>query len=227
MAEPWAVQFYNGKSWRSLRGRLIAERNYICEECGGNFVFEPSRLVGHHKIELTPENITDVNIALNPDNIKIVCKECHDKEHKRFAYSDNRQRNVYLVYGAPCSGKSTWINQMMERGDLRIDLDAIFECLSGCTLYDHPKALNRLAFSVRDLLLDQVRMRAGKWQAAFVVGGYPRKMQREQLAIRLGAELVYIETTREEAKARAMISRGSFGQEWCGYIDKWFNAFEP
>lgn len=226
MAEPWAARFYNGKAWRALRGRLIAERNYICEECGGNFALEPSRLVGHHKKELTPENITDINISLNPANIKIICKECHDKEHERFAYGGGR-RTVYLVYGAPCSGKSSWINQMMERGDLRIDLDEIFECLSGCMLYDHPKNLNRQAFAVRDLLLDQVYMRAGSWQTVFVAGGYPRKMQREQLAAKLGAELVYIETTPEEAKARAMQSRGTMGQEWCGYIDKWFREFEP
>ena len=226
MAEPWAAQFYNSHAWRSLRGRLIVERNYTCEECGGNFAFEPSKLIGHHKKPLTPENITDANITLNPENIKIVCKDCHDKEHDRFAYGGKR-RSVYLIYGAPCAGKSSWINQMMERGDLRIDLDHIFECISGCTLYDHPKGLNRQAFAIRDLLIDQVYMRAGGFNSVFLVGGYPRKMQREQIAARLGAELVYIETTPEEAKARAMVSRGIFGQEWCGYIDKWFREFEP
>ena len=185
----------------------------------------PARLIGHHKIQLDPQNILDVNIALNPQNIEIICKECHDEEHKRYRYGGTH--NVYLVYGAPCSGKSTWVNQTAERGDLLMDLDAIYCAISGCAMHDHPNNLNKTAYAVRDTILEQVRMRAGAWHDAYIMGGYPRKLQRESLAQRLGAELVYIEATPEEARARAMASRGALAVEWCGYIDKWFREYDP
>lgn len=35
----------------------------------------------HHKVLLTPMNITDPNVSLNPDNLYYVCKDCHEKEH--------------------------------------------------------------------------------------------------------------------------------------------------
>ena len=34
----------------------------------------------HHKIELTPENINDVNITLGINNLKYDCHICHQKE---------------------------------------------------------------------------------------------------------------------------------------------------
>ena len=33
----------------------------------------------HHVIELTPENINDISIALNPDNLISLCHDCHTK----------------------------------------------------------------------------------------------------------------------------------------------------
>lgn len=223
MAEPWAAKFYNSQSWKFLRGKLIVAANYSCQKCGKSFVLNPSRLVGHHKIPLTPENVNDVNIALNPQNVEIICKECHDAEHKRYRYSGSH--NVFLVYGPPCAGKSTWVNQTAERGDVLMDMDAIFFAISGCSMHDHPNNLNKTAYAVRDTILEQIRMRAGNWHDAYVMGGYPRKLQRESLAQRLGAELVYIEATPEEAKARAVASRGALADEWCGYIDKWFREY--
>lgn len=33
----------------------------------------------HHVIELTPDNINDISIALNPDNLISLCHDCHTK----------------------------------------------------------------------------------------------------------------------------------------------------
>ena len=43
-------------------------------------IINPGEIV-HHKIELTPENINDPDIALSFGNLKLVCRECHAKEH--------------------------------------------------------------------------------------------------------------------------------------------------
>jgi 5-methylcytosine-specific restriction endonuclease McrA len=73
MAKEWAKPFYNSKSWKSCRNAFRASKFYICEECG-----QPGREV-HHKIELTPQNITDPNVTLNWDNLQLLCTACHNK----------------------------------------------------------------------------------------------------------------------------------------------------
>lgn len=224
MAAPWAAKFYNSKAWRSLRERLIVEANFLCAECGESYLRDSTLLVGHHVKELTPANVNDASVSLNPDNIKIICRKCHEKAHRRFGYDEGQK--VYLVYGAPCSGKSTYVNQLARRGDLIVDLDAIYSAISVCQYHEHLNSLKRAAFAVRDTLLEQIRLRVGYWHDAYVVGGYPRKLQREQLAARIGAELVYVETTRELAKATAEMTRGTLAKQWQGYIDDWFDAFE-
>ena len=45
----------------------------ICQVCGkrGTEV--------HHIIELNDENVDDPNIALNPDNLQLLCTACHNQ----------------------------------------------------------------------------------------------------------------------------------------------------
>ena len=71
-------RFYRSKEWLLARQQKIASCNGRCEKCGaiGEEV--------HHKIPLTPKNITDPRITLGEDNLIYLCKECHNKEHHRF-----------------------------------------------------------------------------------------------------------------------------------------------
>lgn len=224
MAQPWAKKFYNSKEWRALRDRLIVEANFLCAECGESYLKDSTQLVGHHIKELTPANVQNPNVALNPANIKIICRKCHDKEHRRFEFGG--EHDVYIVYGAPCSGKSSYVNQVATFGDLIVDLDAIYQAISGCQLHYRPNNLKRNALDVRDCLIEQIRLRKGNWHDAYIIGGYPRKLQREQLATKLGAELVFIESSREQAKLNAQLFLGTQAQEWCEFIDRWFDSFE-
>ena len=36
----------------------------------------------HHKIRLTPDNLADPAVALNWDNLELLCTACHQEEHK-------------------------------------------------------------------------------------------------------------------------------------------------
>jgi hypothetical protein len=57
--------------------RLYMEsKNYICERCGGVAV------ICHHRKYITPANIDNPEITLNPDNLEALCADCHNKEHK-------------------------------------------------------------------------------------------------------------------------------------------------
>ncbi len=79
MAKEYAKQFYSSKAWQKCRAAYIAERIMIdgglCEKCRE----QPGYIV-HHKIILTPDNITTPEITLSFDNLSYECKTCHDRE---------------------------------------------------------------------------------------------------------------------------------------------------
>lgn len=219
MSEGIVRQLYLSKEWGQLRNNLIIECKSTCQRCN-KYYRDTSKLIGHHKIHLTKENVHDYNISLNKDNVELICHDCHNKEHKRFGYKDHK---VYIVYGPPLAGKKVLVNQLSERGDLIIDIDRIYECISGQELYNKPNNLRFNVFAVRDKLIDMVKTRYGQWQDAYIIGGYPDKNERERLANELRAELIYCESTKEECYKTVRDTNKD--EEWYGFIDKWWDNY--
>lgn len=216
--------FYASGKWQQLRTNLIIERGPICEKCG-KVVTDTKRLIGHHLIELTPENVKDYNISLNPDKIELVCHDCHDKGHNRFGYKPLKK--VYIVYGPPMAGKTTFVSENIERGDIVVDMDRLFSAVSMRPYYDKPDNLLANVIGIRTLLLDNIKTRYGKWFNAWVIGGYADKFKRERLANDLGAELVFCDVSKEECVRRLHLDkdRQCRKDEWIRYIDKWFERY--
>ena len=71
----FARMFYVSAEWKACRLAKLT-KTPLCERCG-----KPAEHV-HHKIRLTPQNIRDPSISLNPDNLESLCEACHIKEHK-------------------------------------------------------------------------------------------------------------------------------------------------
>lgn len=71
-------RFYRSDQWKHARAIKIASTGGLCERCGkvGEEV--------HHKKHLTPDNVNDPMVSINQDNLELLCKDCHNKEHRRF-----------------------------------------------------------------------------------------------------------------------------------------------
>ena len=167
--------FYRSKSWQNLLRKIKSERlnqdgDIICEYCGKPII-KKFYCIGHHKIALTPQNVNDVNISLNPENVALVHHRCHNQIHSKFFNTNDRK--VYIIYGQPLSGKTSYVSSVAAAGDLILDIDNIWQAISGLNRYKKPAALNQNVFAVRDLLLDQIKTRRGKWMHAYVIGGMP------------------------------------------------------
>lgn len=219
-------QFYKSKEWENLLKVIKLDRvnengDIICEHCGKPII-KKYDCIGHHKIELTEANYTDVSISLNPDNIALVHHRCHNIIHNKLGYG---QREVYLVYGAPLSGKSTYANAVANKGDLILDLDRIWWAVSGCDIYVHPDRLKSNVFGLRNELLRQIQYRQGKWLNAYVVGGYPLSAERERLISQLGAREVFIDTPIDICMERLAKDKERDTIEWIGYINDWFDKY--
>lgn len=189
--------FYHSKAWRDL-SYLLRLKSGKCQRCGR--IADMKQLHAHHKVLLTPSNVNDVSISLNPDKIEILCNSCHDEEHNRFGYAEH---HIYIIYGAPCSGKTTYALERMSNNDIIVDLDMIYEMLTGQDGHEHSDGLRFIAFKIRDTLYDIIKTRYGRFNDAYIVAGLPHRGEREALARRLGAELIHIDTSEGECIKRA------------------------
>ena len=212
--------FYKSKRWINLCDQLRLERlnedgQLICEYCGQP-ILQKYDCIGHHKTELTEENVDDAEISLNPENIILIHFRCHNKIHQRF---EGYQQKVYIVYGPPCSGKTTFVQNNAERDDLILDLDRIWEAISISDRYHKPKRLRANVFGIRDALIDQIRTRTGQWRNAYIIGTYPLRTDRDRLAELLRAETIFIDTSMDECISRAP------NDDWKRFIREWFEDF--
>lgn len=220
--------FYRSKEWENLvhllkLKRLTDDGFIICEHCGMPIVRQYD-CIAHHKHQLTNENLNDLTISLNPDNIVLVHHRCHNEIHGRFLKTYDRK--VYIVWGSPLSGKSSYVDSLKEPGDLIVDMDSIWQCFSGCARYEKPDRIKSNIFGVRDCVIEQVKYRRGKWNTAYIIGGYPFAAERERLADQLGAEEVFIDTSKEECIKRLEDNPdGRDIDEWKKYIDDWWRQY--
>ena len=76
----YAEQFYKSITWQNCRNAYIKKVGGLCEECLKYGKIAPAEEV-HHIKHISPDNINDPNITLNPDNLIALCRECHRKAH--------------------------------------------------------------------------------------------------------------------------------------------------
>lgn len=77
----FAALFYKSKAWQHCRDAYARSKRGLCERCLMQGRYNAGVIV-HHKIHLTPDNINDPNITLNPDNLMLLCRDCHALAHK-------------------------------------------------------------------------------------------------------------------------------------------------
>ncbi|MDB8986952.1 HNH endonuclease signature motif containing protein [Parabacteroides merdae] len=224
--------FYSTDEWKDFRKNIITERGNKCTECGKDILID-KQLHVHHIKELTQENVNDYMISMNPDNVRVVCHECHNKIHERFGYGyGNRKRkfdrDVYIIYGPPLAGKKTYVKDNMEEGDLVIEMDMLYRAVSMGDMYNNPEKLKYNVYNIRNLLIDNVKTRYGKFNRAWVIGGYPNATDRDRLASELGAEAIFINASKEECISRLKTCsdfRSNQYNKFKSYIDKWFEDY--
>lgn len=233
-------QFYKSKKWEAFRKVIIEDRTdadgYVhCAQCGKP-ILKKYDLIIHHKNELSEDNVNDATVALNPDNVECVHFRCHNQIHERFGFNKTStftsapKKRVYIVYGSPCAGKSTWVREIAEPEDLIVDMDSIWQMVSVNDRYDKPAALRSVVFELRDKLYDIVKYRSGKWHNAYVIVGGPLKGDRERLIQRIGAdECVFIDTEKNECIKRVLNRdvNEDVKESWIRYINEWFDRFQP
>lgn len=220
--------FYDSKEWKELRLQLIAERTPRCQRCG-NVIVDEKKIIGHHQVELDVTNVNDRSISLNKELIDLICFDCHNKEHKRFGHQvKNSERKIYIVYGPPLCGKSSFVMANKDRLDLVVDMDSLYSAVTMLDKYDKPDSLRFNILAIRKSIIDNIKTRYGNFNSAWIIGGYPKAIDRDQLCSMLGATPIYIEATKEECLQRLLGVNDGRRERinlWEKYINKWFEDY--
>ena len=219
--------FYTSDEWKEFRKVIIEQRTkpdgYVYDEITGKPIVKAYDIILHHKTELTLENVNDANITLNPENIQVVSFRTHNELHNRFG---TWTRHVYLIYGCPLSGKSSYVKERAGIHDLIIDIDKIYACISNNPLYVKSGRLYDCMDAVKQALFDCIKYKRGKWINCFIIGGFPFKGERERIATEYGAEEVFIDCDKETALSRLQaVQDGRDKKEWSKYIEVYFERF--
>lgn len=222
--------FYHSKEWILFRETILSERKPICFYCGEAFRRDET-IVVHHKEELTLNNVNDYMVSLNPDNVELVHTRCHNAIHKRASYGRYKKkltRGIYIVCGPPLAGKTTYVLENKKDDDIVVDMDRLYEAITLLPRYKKPNNLKYNVLAVRNLLIDNIKTRYGKFYSAWIIGGYADRYQRELLQRELGAEIILIKPDKEELYKRLeeiQDERANNKEEWKSYIDNWFDNY--
>ena len=213
--------FYNTKSWIDCRNGYFKLHYGLCELCE-----RPGEEV-HHRIFLTPENINDTSISLDHENLQLLCKSCHNAAHNK-AYDMYRKnnmknpmtagglcwdesgnliekKNVFIVWGSPASGKTTYVREHKGKYDIVVDTDYLMAALGMSSVEDKNGDAFFLALDVRNMLYDLIAERKYNFDAVWIVTMLPERDKRIRLQQKLKAELIHIDTPKSECLLRAKV----------------------
>lgn len=134
--------------------------------------------------------------------------------------------DVYIVWGSPASGKTTYVRKNMKNGDLVVDLDLIKQSLSLEGKTKAPDNLVNIALNVREHIYKLIETRKINSNDVWVVAGLPNAEERKNLKKRLNAKLIFIEATKQQCIDRAMNdSERQDKEKQIKIINKWFNIY--
>ena len=130
---------------------------------------------------------------------------------------------VYIIWGSPGSGKTTYAKEHMTAGDILIDFDMLFQALTDGGDHEREYSLFDRVNGVRHYLIDTIRDFPEVRHTWIVYGAPPEKDW--EIFRELGAESVFIDTPRREC-IRRCIKRGGDPEHWTAIVNKWFDKNE-
>lgn len=132
---------------------------------------------------------------------------------------------VFIVYGSPASGKTTYVLKNKKPNDMVIDLDCLKYAIS--LNKDFPTNLLGTAINIRDFLYELIKKHKVSCENVWIISCLPKKFEREKIRKELNAKLIFIDTPYEECLNRAKNDPKRQDKELqIKIIDDFFRNFE-
>lgn len=111
---------------------------------------------------------------------------------------------VYLVYGSPCSGKTTYVKKHLGKNDIICDVDEIYACISNHDSHEADLYIYDTALVLTEYMYQIIKERKNGWDNAYVISTANTKEKLQREMERVGAdEAIFINTPYEVCLERA------------------------
>lgn len=88
------ARFYGSSQWKALRQQRLELDNYECLWCK-----EEGKLTTRYDSILEVDHIKELedfpDLALDINNLRTLCKDCHNKRHGRFNYRESERKRKW------------------------------------------------------------------------------------------------------------------------------------
>ncbi|MFP4539129.1 MAG: AAA family ATPase [Dichotomicrobium sp.] len=223
------------RQWAAYAARYKL-RHPLCVHCAEDGIDTLTEAVDH----IQPVSGPDDPLFWDEDNHQSLCRTCHSRKTARedggfrglepgLVFPDDLKPSrplLTLVCGPPAAGKTTWVADQAEAGDVVIDLDGICADIAGTSVRGWPLDVRRRAMMRRNTLLRGLADSAAR-RAWFIVTGAQQGV-RARWAEALGARrivLVLADRATCAARIRADAERAPVADSLIGAVEQWHAAF--
>jgi 5-methylcytosine-specific restriction endonuclease McrA len=229
--------WYKLPRWKAVphgsRWRCLARDLFTCQMCGWLGGNQTYRLVADHK----KPHRGDEALFWDDGNLWCLCKTCHDgtkQSEERGGWVSQPDWlkpsaiSLTIVCGPPASGKSAYVMQRAEPGDVVIDLDLIVAELAGAPMrhdWSRDRWLGPAMRRRNEMLGDLRNAKAGS--AWFIVSA-PRASDRQWWKAKLKADRVIMLAVPEAECMRRATAQGT--RESAGTVvavRQWWSSYQP
>ncbi len=248
----YAEEFYKSSQWKKCRKAFIASlADKTCPRCHeriGKIVHHKNYITPYNitnpMITLNFDNLeylcqechtlehlkrgavkNDVEFDENGNLIKRSIQRTKKEDIYLPSIIKPIDKDIYIVCGAPGSGKSTYVNQVAKRNDLIIDLDNILLEFTHEKLYSSSEKYIDKAIRKRNQYLNNLNNMDNNvvW---FIVSA-PKLEERRHWKEQLGGTIILIDVSKEECFERLKndIRRTNNIMKYLIAANKWFFNF--
>lgn len=209
------------RRWRRLRAMILA-RQPLCVMCLAENRVTPAIELDH----IVPLRDGGDN---SEDNLQPLCKSHHSRKTAR----DVRRRHqgavtvpVTIITGPPGSGKTTYVNEQRQWGDLIVDVDTLYSALSGLEWYEKPDALLPFVLEARDAVLDRLHSQS-ELRHAWIITSEANKDELERMKARYSATVLVLEVSAAECLKRIASDprRSNKVEQWRPIVERWWDRY--
>lgn len=126
---------------------------------------------------------------------------------------------LYVVLGPPAAGKSTWVGQRAQHGDIVVDYDRLACALTapGADGHDHHRVVRSVAHRARQAVIAEA-LRHVATVDVYVIHSAPRPEAMEKYG-RHHAQVITVDPGRDVVLARCKAQRSAWA---VGVAERWY-----
>ena len=106
-------------------------------------------------------------------------------------FCETHRGRAVVVCGPPCSGKSTYVEERRQPGDIVFDFDQVMRCITGLGPHEKPEDCIRVVLAMREALLGEIAL-GSLQRATWIITTWPA--EAEEMARLVNGEVVILAT---------------------------------